>query len=126
MKLKGAVVDGKSEGKWEYFYESGEKEGEAVFKNGKGEYIGYYRNSDKKMIGDIEDGVKIGTWELYDHNGVLAGYYKPIYEDYEPLLRTAKIKVIFQKKVNSTPSLTIDINQKAVPILNQEITISQP
>jgi hypothetical protein len=42
------------------------------------------------MLGVIEDGVKIGTWELYDNNGKLAGYYRPIYEDYEPLLRTAK------------------------------------
>ncbi|WKV10832.1 toxin-antitoxin system YwqK family antitoxin [Marivirga harenae] len=90
LKLKGSVVDGKSEGKWEYFYESGEKEGKAEFENGKGEFIGYYLNGDIKMKGLIEDGVKIGTWELYDDNGKLAGYYKPIYEDYEPLLRTAK------------------------------------
>jgi len=90
LKLTGAVVDGKSDGKWEYFYESGEKEGEAIFEEGKGEFTGYYLDGDIKMKGIIEDGIKVGTWELFDNNGALAGYYKPVYEDYEPLLRTAK------------------------------------
>jgi len=90
LKLKGSVVDGKSEGTWEYYYETGEKEGEAEFSEGKGEYTGYYLNGDVKMKGEINDGIKVGTWELYDNKGEIAGYYKPIYEDYEPLLRTAK------------------------------------
>ena len=90
LKMKGYVDNGKSDGKWNYFYESGEKEGEAVFENGKGEFTGFYHNGKIKMKGLIENGIKIDTWELYELDGSLAGYYKPIYEEYEPILRTAK------------------------------------
>lgn len=89
IKVKGTIVNGSNEGKWIYFYENGKKEGEADFTHGVGEYTGFYEDGTEKMKGTIKEGNKVGTWELYNTAGDLAGYYKPFYEDYEPILRKA-------------------------------------
>ncbi len=87
LKLKGHIVNGKYEGPWIYYYESGEIEGKAEFENGEGNYLGFYTDGTEKMKGSVAGQTKIGTWELYDKDGSLAGFYKPVYEEYEPLLR---------------------------------------
>lgn len=92
LKLKGQIKNGKNDGQWVYYYESGEVEGKSIFDSGFGEYEGFYKDGTLKMKGDIKEGVKVGTWQLYDDTGKLAGYYKPIYEEYEPILRQANRK----------------------------------
>ncbi|MBK6264668.1 toxin-antitoxin system YwqK family antitoxin [Marivirga sp. S37H4] len=92
LKLKGQVLEGKNHGPWTYYYETGELEGKINYEEGVGEYSGFYKDGTLKMTGEIEEGVKRGTWELYDEKGQLVGYYKPIYEEYEPILRQAKSK----------------------------------
>jgi len=87
LKLKGKIVDDKYVGPWIYYYETGEVEAKSTFIEGVGTYTGYYKDGTEKMKGTIENQTKTGTWELYDENGRLAGFYKPVYDDYEPLLR---------------------------------------
>jgi antitoxin component YwqK of YwqJK toxin-antitoxin module len=81
LKLKGEILDGKNNGKWHYYYEDGKKQGECDFVEGKGIYQGYYPNGTIQTKGPIENDKRVGTWELYEQDGVLAGYYKPLYED---------------------------------------------
>ncbi len=45
------------------------------------QYLGYYPNGSLQTKGQIEDDLRVGTWELYEQDGVLTGYYKPFYED---------------------------------------------
>ena len=87
LKLKGRIVDEKYVDSWIYYYETGEIEGRAEYDNGLGEYIGFYKDGTQKMKGTVDGQTKTGTWELYNENGTLAGFYKPVYDEYEPLLR---------------------------------------
>jgi antitoxin component YwqK of YwqJK toxin-antitoxin module len=70
-----------NQGKWTYYFEDGKQEGECVFDKGKGTYYGYYPNGTLQTKGQIDNGLRVGTWELYEQDGVLSGYYKPFYED---------------------------------------------
>lgn len=81
LKVKGPVVDGKNHGKWLYYFEDGRKSGECDFAEGKGVYFGYYPSGSVQTKGLIENDRRVGTWELYEEDGLLAGYYKPLYED---------------------------------------------
>jgi antitoxin component YwqK of YwqJK toxin-antitoxin module len=83
LKVKGQIIEGKNQGKWLYYYEDGKKEGECDFVDGKGMYSGYYPNGTLQTKGPIENDKRVGTWELYEQDGVLAGYYKPLYQDKE-------------------------------------------
>lgn len=80
LKVKGMMKeDGKRHGKWEFFYEDGKKEGECDFVNDKGTYYGYYPNGNLQTKGTLEGERKTGTWEIYENDGQLSGYYKPFY-----------------------------------------------
>lgn len=81
LKLKGEIVNGKNHGKWLYYYEDGKKQGECEFAEGKGVYYGYYPTGTIQTKGPIENDKRVGTWELYEQDGMLAGYYKPLYQD---------------------------------------------
>jgi hypothetical protein len=50
---------------------------------GKGQYKGYYPTGTLQTKGQMEDGLRVGTWELYEPDGTLSGYYKPFYENNE-------------------------------------------
>lgn len=86
LRAEGRIIDDKKEGQWRYFYEDGHVEGECFFNEGRGEYIGYYPDGAVKTRGIIEDGKWIGEWQLYNEAGELAGYYRPVYQDENPLL----------------------------------------
>ncbi len=61
--------------------EDGILEGESVFDKGKGMYKGYYPNGNLQTKGMMEGDLKTGTWEMYEKDGKLSGYYKPFYDD---------------------------------------------
>ena len=46
-------------------------------------YTGLYPNGVVQTKGPIENDKRVGTWELYEQDGVLSGYYKPLYQDKE-------------------------------------------
>lgn len=87
LKVSGKMIDGVHDGEWLYYYDDGILEGKCLFVDGKGEYIGYYPNGEMRMKGKIEYGKNVGNWELFKEDGSIAGYYKPIYENEEPVFR---------------------------------------
>ena len=88
LKVKGEVLDGKRTGKWIFFNEKGIMDGEAEFIQGRGQYTGYYEDHSIRMEGQMEEDKRIGQWQLYNEDGSLAGVYKPIYEEDNPVFRT--------------------------------------
>ena len=68
-------------GLWKYYYPDGNLEGEVNFTNGRGVYKGYFPDGTLNTKGVIENDKRIGTWEIYDKNGSLKGYYKPFYDN---------------------------------------------
>lgn len=90
IKISGHIKNEKNNGTWIYYYENGKREGIASFSNGKGRFKGYYEDGSLKMEGTIEDGVRTGIWKLYKKDGSLAGYYKAVYDQLEPLFEMAE------------------------------------
>lgn len=86
-KVTGKIKDGLNEGQWYYYYEDGNLEGECFFEQGSGNYTGYYPEGSIKMKGRIENGTNTGLWELYQPDGTVAGYYRPLYEDKNPIYK---------------------------------------
>ena len=43
---------------------------------GTGNYLGYYDNGALKMRGQMQNGQKIGSWDLLGKDGKLIGHYK--------------------------------------------------
>jgi len=84
----GHIFDGKNDGLWTYYNDEGALDGEAMFKNGEGEYTGYYPDGSRKTQGVIKDDKKIGEWQLFNEKNQIVGYYHPIYEDESPVYKT--------------------------------------
>jgi len=87
LKVTGKIIHGKKNGKWNYYYLTGEIEGESIFVNNQGKYIGYYRDGIKKMTGKMDNELMVGLWELYENNGTLTGYYRPFYDEKGPVFK---------------------------------------
>ncbi|MGM0579291.1 MAG: TonB family protein [Bacteroidota bacterium] len=47
------------------------KEGDTLVYNGNGQYIKYYDNSNIKIKGQLENGLKVGKWQSWRKNGEL-------------------------------------------------------
>jgi len=97
IKSKGKLVDGKKEGKWEFFsefgvllssyeykdgkmdgkvtkyYKSGVKFSEFFAKDGdyNGKYIGFYANGKKSTEGFYKEGEKVGEWFNFHPDGLI-------------------------------------------------------
>ncbi|RFC55945.1 toxin-antitoxin system YwqK family antitoxin [Brumimicrobium aurantiacum] len=71
--MKGAFKENKPEGKWEYYYYTGDLEKITHYKDGKlnGEYDYYYDNGQLNVEGQFEDGEKTGEWTWYTNSGVV-------------------------------------------------------
>jgi len=80
-KVKGRIVEQKRQGKWEFLYEDGKREGICEYDKGKGTYYGYYPEGKLQTKGALEDDLKVGTWEIYEADGKLSGYYRPFYDN---------------------------------------------
>ena len=87
IKVKGDLQDDVKVGQWYYYYEGGMLEGECFFTDGAGLYKGYYEDGTLKMEGEVRNGDRVGEWKLYQEDGSLAGLYRPIYEDDQPVFR---------------------------------------
>ena len=92
VKADGFIADGQKQGHWTYYYEDGEKEGACDFDKGSGVYTGYYPDGSIKMQGKVENGVNVGLWKLYNGDGSLAGYYRPYYENNQPVYKLVEPK----------------------------------
>ena len=67
----GRLVEGKPQGKWDYFHDNGQLYQSKVFKNGKlnGKFVSYYYDGGLCQKGEYKSGKIIGEWERYNKNG---------------------------------------------------------
>ncbi|MGZ3418290.1 MAG: toxin-antitoxin system YwqK family antitoxin [Polyangiales bacterium] len=73
-KREGAFKNGKLDGSWRTWYESGHPQREVTYVDGvlQGKHLEHH-DDDKgtlKETGDYRDGVRIGVWQLFYENGV--------------------------------------------------------
>ncbi|NLF40234.1 toxin-antitoxin system YwqK family antitoxin, partial [bacterium] len=85
VRSRGMVVmdhDGRyyKDGKWEEFYESGQKAAEGFYRNGQleGSWTDWYANGRKKAEGSYKGGLREGRWTYWHDNGEIwmEGEYK--------------------------------------------------
>jgi antitoxin component YwqK of YwqJK toxin-antitoxin module len=71
--VSGHIVNNKNDGKWSYYYSTGELESEGLFKNdlASDRWIWYYPNGEKMEEGIFKDGKRDGLWKLYNDDGSL-------------------------------------------------------
>ena len=69
--MKGNIVFDKNEGKWLYYYPSGQLESTGNFKNNKPDSIWtwYFPGGKIKEMGLFVAGLREGNWKMYDETG---------------------------------------------------------
>jgi antitoxin component YwqK of YwqJK toxin-antitoxin module len=72
-KREGAFKNGKLEGKWSTYYESGRPQRELTYVDGvlQGKHLERYDNAagTTKETGEYKNGVRVGVWYLFHENG---------------------------------------------------------
>ena len=70
-KVSGALVSGKQEGAWRYFYEDGSLRSEGAWQSDyqDGPWIYYYQNGKKKQAGTYDLKLRQGPWTYWYENG---------------------------------------------------------
>ncbi|MEQ8239340.1 MAG: toxin-antitoxin system YwqK family antitoxin [Cyclobacteriaceae bacterium] len=91
LRAIGKIENDKKEGLWKYYNEAGVLDGEANFQKGEGIYTGFYNDGTMKMQGKIENDRRTGEWTLYNTDNTVAGTYRPVYEELNPIFRTGEI-----------------------------------
>ncbi|HVO73886.1 MAG TPA: hypothetical protein VMT35_07675 [Ignavibacteriaceae bacterium] len=69
--MEGLIKDNKNEGKWRYYYPTGQMESEGNFANDtvEGKWTWYYEDGTIKEEGHYKNGKREGIWILYDEKG---------------------------------------------------------
>jgi antitoxin component YwqK of YwqJK toxin-antitoxin module len=71
LKKEGQVFNGKANGLWKFYYETGEKQSETYYKEEvrHGHTVHYWPNGIKKGEGDYFNGELHGKWTVFHDNG---------------------------------------------------------
>ncbi|OGU77847.1 MAG: hypothetical protein A2V93_06830 [Ignavibacteria bacterium RBG_16_34_14] len=71
--VSGNIINNKNEGKWSYYYSTGELESEGFFNNDVvvDKWAWYYQNGNKMEEGVFINGKRDGLWKLYNQDGSL-------------------------------------------------------
>ncbi len=71
IKMKGFYINGKREGEWIGFFESGKKQSEGFFKAGlrDGKALVYHENEQIYYEGYYKNGKQVGKWIFFDPQG---------------------------------------------------------
>lgn len=71
LEMIGTIEDNLNQGKWTYYYQSGQIESEGYFKDDlpTGLWKWYHENGNLKEIGTFEKGNREGKWIFYDLDG---------------------------------------------------------
>ena len=75
LRSEGSTIDGRREGHWVFYFPNGNKQSECTFVSGleEGPYRVYRESGAPYYVGQCREGRYVGTWEIYDENGSLAG-----------------------------------------------------
>lgn len=73
LRCKGTIVNGLREGHWVFYFPNGNIQAECTYFGGKedGPYRVMRENGAPYYIGQYTMGVRTGTWEIYDQDGIL-------------------------------------------------------
>jgi antitoxin component YwqK of YwqJK toxin-antitoxin module len=97
LKSTGTELNGRREGLWMRFFESGKLASEGMYKMGKtsGNWTYYHENGTVAAQGVELDGMKEGTWKLFLENGFLKSevQYQQGTAPYEEFYENGKLKV---------------------------------
>jgi len=71
--VAGNIINNKNDGKWSYYYSSGELESEGYFKDDviSDKWVWFYPNGNKMEEGVFINGKRDGIWNLYKEDGSL-------------------------------------------------------
>ena len=71
--MKGNIVEGNNQGKWIYYYSTGQLESEGYFNNNMADSIWtwYFPDGKIKEKGLFVKGTRMGEWKMYDESGVV-------------------------------------------------------
>lgn len=71
--ISGKMNNNKNDGKWSYFYSTGQLESEGNFKNDLAvdKWTWFYPNGEKKEEGNFTNGKRNGIWKSYKEDGSL-------------------------------------------------------
>lgn len=74
LRSQGSFIDGKREGRWVFLFPNNMIQTECTFVNGKeeGPYKVFRENGVPYYIGQYHEGIRTGTWEIYEADGTLA------------------------------------------------------
>lgn len=75
LKMSGKLNnEGQKDGVWTSYFENGQKNSEANFKNGvnHGYSMVWYPNGNVRYFGDYNNGKKVGEWIFYTEDGEVA------------------------------------------------------
>jgi hypothetical protein len=73
VKMQGNYKDGKRQGEWQSFFESGKINSDEFFVDGQtnGKVTVYYENGKKRYEGENNNGKLSGVWNYWDEKGKL-------------------------------------------------------
>lgn len=71
VDVNGILENGKREGTWSSWFDTGEKRSETTYENGQknGDYRIWYKNGQVRVLGQFKDDVPQGVWISFDENG---------------------------------------------------------
>jgi len=79
--IEGQYKDGKQDGEWKTYYETGEKKSIDHYRDGvqQGEHIGWYINGQISAKGQYKDGQPDGVWKRWGPDGIRN--WEEVYKD---------------------------------------------
>jgi len=82
-KKEGSLKDGKEEGAWVEYWNTGRLLGKGNYKNGSwdGYWVYYWDNGQLWQKGIFKDGLKEGAWVYYWDNGIVFKRWTGIYKN---------------------------------------------
>ena len=81
--VKGKFKNGKSEGSWVFYHQSGQLAEKGEYRSDKrdGSWVGYHDNGQLWSKGTFKNGKREGPWVYYDDDGTLRKYSSGIFKD---------------------------------------------
>ena len=82
-QIQGSFKDGKKDGPWIRYFETGQLRDKGDYKNGErdGPWVWYYQNGQLHYKGTYKNGKKEGPWVGYDEDGTVWEFLTGTYKD---------------------------------------------
>ena len=83
MLFKGKYKNGEADGSWVFYYDNGRVSEKGEYRNGKrdGSWVGYHDNGQLWRKGAYKNGKEEGRWVYYDDDGTFRKNSSGVYKD---------------------------------------------